>query len=151
MGSEPLGAVTVPLMLVVPLGHVVCCVQSPVQAEGEPHTLGVPPPPHVPVAHAPPQLTTPPPPSATTPQFAPAGHAVAGWHALPHRLAVPPPPQVFPVPHVPQSIRLPQPSACIPQLAPSSVHVLATQMPASLTPPSAPPPVPQVLGPPPPQ
>ena len=85
MGSDPLGAVTVPLMLVVPLlGQVVCCVQRPVQLVADPQTFGVPPPPHVPVAHAPPQLTTPPQPSATTPQFWPTGHVVLGVHTDPH-------------------------------------------------------------------
>src|SRR5277367_5098033 len=46
-GSTPLGAYTVPLMLVVAGAvQVTCWVQSPTQA-GAPHWLGMPPPPHV--------------------------------------------------------------------------------------------------------
>jgi hypothetical protein len=44
---EIVPATTVPLSVVeAPPSHATCCVQSPVQAMLEPHTLGCPPAPH---------------------------------------------------------------------------------------------------------
>jgi hypothetical protein len=132
------------------------CVQVRGTQRGAPHTLATPPPPQVVPAGQVPHIRSPPQPSATGPQLALALPHVRGTHDRPasaappepHTLARPPPPQVVPAGQVPHIRRPPQPSATGPQLAAALPHVRGTHaLPASEVPP-----VPQMLGrPPPPQ
>jgi hypothetical protein len=142
------------------LGHAA----SGMHPELPPHTLCVPPPPHVSGAvQGPPHETVPPQPLLSTPQLSPA-HAVAwgiGTHELmsaspkppsessleaPHVLGLPPPPHVVPLAHAapPSSpahwTSPPQPSATAPQFMPAG-HVVSAMQPAE---------PPQTLGVPPP-
>jgi hypothetical protein len=104
-----------------------------VQALPEPHTLGVPPPPHVPASHVP-QSSWLPQPSPAGPQLAPSCAHVFGVQAgAPQTLAMPPPPQVCPDEHVPHCKVPPHPSPMGPHVAPSSAQVFGVQ-PASETP-----------------
>src|SRR6185436_6983797 len=82
-----------------------------------PHTLGVPPPPHVwGAVHAPQLAMRPPQPSAAGPQVAPSAAHVVGTHAPPSGAVVddpsphllgPPPPQNWGATQVPQSAMRP--------------------------------------------
>src|SRR5580693_9452470 len=120
----PLGAYTVPVMLVVPVpGQVVCWRQRPVHAAAEPHTLLTPPPPHVAGAtHVAPQSMMLPHVSVAMPQVKPCSAQVLGMHVTtaPQTpvMGVAPPPHTWPEGQVPQLIELPQVSPWLPQLKP---------------------------------
>jgi hypothetical protein len=99
-----------------------------------PHTLAVPPPPHVlgraQVPHGltvrgVPQLSVP----VTSPQFFPSleQNEVLDSAVQPQTLVVPPPPQVLGRVQVPQSRIAPHPSLTLPQFLPCSAHVLGSQ------------------------
>lgn len=99
----------------------------------QPHTFGLPPPPHDSgAAHTPqsvvrerPQLSA----AVTLPQLAPwrAQNATSVSPVQPQTWAAPPPPQVWGTPHVPQAMVPPQPSLTSPQLAPAVAQVLGVQ------------------------
>ena len=119
---------------------------SGIQPELPPHTLGVPPPPHVCGAVHDPQSYEPPQPSLAMPQLMPP-HAVdcgicvhdgplstmppSGRRSdAPHVFGSPPPPQVVPVGQAappPQLTRPPQPSATAPQFCPEGQVASGTQ------------------------
>jgi hypothetical protein len=83
---------------------------------GAPHTLAVPPPPHVWPAGQPPanepQIKAKPQPLSITPQFLPAGQTVVAVHVV----AQVPSAQTMLAAHAPQMTALPQPSGTPPQL-----------------------------------
>ncbi len=92
----------------------------------QPHTLGVPPPPHVCGEEHDPQMTMPPQPSGIIPQLSGAGHVVSG--VQPHTLGVPPPPHVWGAVHGgPQVTMPPQPSGMVPQSSGAGQLAIGTQ------------------------
>ncbi len=132
-----------PVSVVVTAGfeHVTCWRQRPVQLEGTPHTLAVPPPPQVSGWLQPPHWSKPPQPSLTGPH-SPAAQVLGVHLGAPQTLETPPPPQVWPVGHEPHWMMLPHPSAMGPQFTACCAQVRGVQLP----------PEPHTLGvPPPPQ
>jgi len=89
--------------------------------EGLPHTLGVPPPPHVCGAAHVPQLSVPPQPSEIEPQFLPCAAHVVGVHGRVQVLFV----QTWPLGQAPQLSVPPQPLPIEPQLP--VMHTAGTQ------------------------
>jgi hypothetical protein len=107
----------------------------------QPHTFGVPPPPHVWGAVQEPQRSVPPQRSGIEPQLAPAAVHVVGVQApaspapVPQTFTVPPPPHVCGAVQEPQRSVPPQPSEIDPQFAPAAAHVVSVQPQAPALPP----------------
>jgi hypothetical protein len=82
----------------------------------QPHTLGMPLPPHESGKAQLPQLSVPPQPFGMVPQSLPCAAQVVG--VQPQTLAVPPPPQLCGERQLPQLSVLPQPFEMVPQFLP---------------------------------